>query len=211
MRKLKAFTLIELLVVIAIVLILIAIALPNLLNSITRAKVARVKTELKMLDEAIFSYFLEAKYLPHPLPDTRNPLDLRFRLAALTSPMQILTSVPEDPFDRRWHNGAAWIDLSALAGAKSYVYGRADFSGPRGTLQLGDQHIMLASSGPDRNLWQVHYYPPSLEAGGRIICPICDPAIARTLPIIIYNATNGTNSEGDIYRWNTPRLMPGMM
>ncbi len=50
------FTLIELLIVIAIILILIAIALPNFLEAQIRAKVARVKAELRTVATAVESY-----------------------------------------------------------------------------------------------------------------------------------------------------------
>ena len=70
---------------------------------------------------------------------------------------------------------------------------------------------MLASGGPDGIVNQIHYYPPSQEINGVVVCPICDSATAGKLRITVYNPTNGTRSNGDIYRWNAVGLPPGMM
>ncbi|MCA9446183.1 MAG: prepilin-type N-terminal cleavage/methylation domain-containing protein, partial [Candidatus Omnitrophica bacterium] len=56
MRARKGFTLIELLIVIAIILILIAIALPNFLEAQIRARVTRVKSEMRSVRVAMESY-----------------------------------------------------------------------------------------------------------------------------------------------------------
>ncbi len=58
------FTLIELLIVIAIILILIAIALPNFLEAQLRAKVTRVKAELKTLEIVHATYYQDFNSYP---------------------------------------------------------------------------------------------------------------------------------------------------
>ncbi len=60
----KGFTLIELLIVIAIILILISIALPNFLEAQLRAKVTRVKAELKTLETVHAMYYHDFNSYP---------------------------------------------------------------------------------------------------------------------------------------------------
>ena len=55
----KGFTLIELLIVVAIIAILAAIAVPNFLEAQTRAKVSRVKSDLRTYATAIESYAVD--------------------------------------------------------------------------------------------------------------------------------------------------------
>src|SRR5260221_3715617 len=52
----RAFTLIELLIVVAIIAILAAIAVPNFLEAQTRAKVSRVKADMRTLGTAMEQY-----------------------------------------------------------------------------------------------------------------------------------------------------------
>ncbi|MGF1573265.1 MAG: prepilin-type N-terminal cleavage/methylation domain-containing protein [Sumerlaeia bacterium] len=65
----KAFTLIELLIVVAIIAILAAIAVPNFLEAQTRAKVSRVKADLRTLTIAFEVYALDWN---KPAPEAGN-------------------------------------------------------------------------------------------------------------------------------------------
>lgn len=62
----KGFTLIELLIVVAIIGILAAIAVPNFLNAMIRAKVSRVSSEINGLAQSYVMYHMDNNaYAPH--------------------------------------------------------------------------------------------------------------------------------------------------
>jgi len=63
----KGFTLIELLIVVAIIAILAAIAIPNFLETPTRAKVAHVLNNLRQIGTAMEAFHMDNQhYPPHP-------------------------------------------------------------------------------------------------------------------------------------------------
>src|SRR5438046_645642 len=60
----QAFTIIELLIVVAIIAILAAIAVPNFLESQTRAKTARVKADHRAIATALEAYYVDNNVYP---------------------------------------------------------------------------------------------------------------------------------------------------
>ena len=205
MMKLKnslnnGFTLIELLVVISIILILITVALPNFINSLVRAKYSKAECELRTLMIGIESYRSDYHSFPDPNPVFHGNYNLSGRLAALTTPLAYLKTIPMDSFAHSYSDGAVLRNLNTNPDGKCYLYGRGDKSLNRGTINLGKDYCMLASAGPDEVLFQIHYWPPGpgMDGGN---CPICGPEMGID-PAIAYNPTNGTYSGGDIYRYS---------
>src|SRR5471030_2425318 len=63
-RNNKGFTLIELLIVVAIIGIIVAIAIPNLLNAIQRAKQKRSMADLRSAGTAAEAYAVDFNHYP---------------------------------------------------------------------------------------------------------------------------------------------------
>jgi prepilin-type N-terminal cleavage/methylation domain-containing protein len=120
----SGFTLIELLIVVAIIAILAAIAVPNFLEAQTRAKVSRVKADIRSIVTAIEAYHVDNNSYPEG-SDNPNNYDpafvaylgalapgyyaLRTRDAdptkvagrdfyTLTTPISYISQMPLDPF-----------------------------------------------------------------------------------------------------------------
>ena len=86
-RKVRGFTLIELLVVMAILALLLSIAAPRYFESVDRAKEAALRTDLRVLREAIDKYKADTGRLPDSLEQLAQAKYLR--------------SVPVDPITDR--------------------------------------------------------------------------------------------------------------
>lgn len=179
MRNNTGFTLIELLIVVAIIGVLAAIAVPNFLNAQTRAKIARVTSDMKSIGSALDQYRLDQGHYP---PGKGVPPPKYFRLS---TPVAYLSSVPKDlfgeKFEEMWHtNGwfhyvtrednAAWF-ASDWSSSQSHLMNQADINAP--IQPPGGLKWHVRSVGPDKIL--NHGFP--------------------------YDTTNGLVSIGDINLW----------
>jgi len=210
--KNKAFTLIELLIVVAIIAILAAIAVPNFLEAQTRAKVSRCKNDLRAMATAIESYavdnnkyptdsgngngvnpnFIYRPYGPpntatHPMPnfsigfEITTPIAYLSSMAPLVDIFKTATFVPET--DQLW--GRKFYNFNSLA--MRFSAGAAS----QATYNINEPNFgawCLMGAGPDRfvnnQVGQADFGPAgSLSYRGKP-----------------YDATNGTVSNGDIYR-----------
>lgn len=108
LNRRTGFTLIELLIVVAIIAILAAIAVPNFLEAQTRAKVSRVRADVRTVATAMETYKIDNnKYPPAadfpraalsgPWPATTAYFHSRIP-SWLTTPIAHMTALPEDIF-----------------------------------------------------------------------------------------------------------------
>lgn len=107
---LRAFTLIELLIVVAIIAILASIATPNFLEAQSRAKVSRIKSDMRTCVTALETYRIDNNQYPAPvgyeetLPHNYTIVDPcgdvfeGFLPNRLTTPIAYINSLPIDTF-----------------------------------------------------------------------------------------------------------------
>ena len=197
----KAFTLIELLIVVAIIAILAAIAVPNFLEAQVRAKVSRVKADHRAFALAIESYHLDHNRYPSvftSIPD-------------LTTPVAYITSsVVLDPF------GVAFDPtypgtLYGYANLKEAIF-VGGFIAPVATSQenlirIQENFWMITGRGPDTFLEVLD------ENAGHVITLTSGRRFFTKMQqgTLIYDATNGTVSVGDIVRTGKGILGEGVL
>jgi type II secretion system protein G len=184
MRFSKAFTLIELLIVVAIISILAAIAIPNMLEAQTRAKIARVKAEHRTISTALECYRVDNGNYP---PSIVYATDAE--LYRLTTPISYLTSIPRDQFD-------AYDKIGQRFPENVYDFVRfQQVLEPMPILKVGGtvptdpySGYVLVSTGPDGR--QEEFYI-MFDVPGFLFTPNS------------YDPTNGTISKGDIYTFGS--------
>ncbi len=190
----SGFTLIELLVVVAIIAILAAIAIPNMLEAQVRAKVSRTRADLRTIATAIEAYTVDNNRPPYDGEPGGDHVGWATAEAGLTTPIAYMTSVLADVFqdtDMRAMPPAPNTSffLNPPANTRhAYDYGSAywhnvgvDMSAtPRWYGTFGQSMWKVGSCGPD-----LKFVVSSSEYFG---------FSSR------YDPTNGTVSEGDIYR-----------
>ncbi len=95
LRKRKGFTLIELLIVMAVIAILIGIALPRFRGMQDEGNLARARSELRTLQTAIESYYINRNPKTYPAYDGGSTA---WQVALTGASPQIISSVLYDPF-----------------------------------------------------------------------------------------------------------------
>lgn len=207
----KGFTLIELLIVVAIIAILAAIAVPNFLEAQVRAKVSRVKNDQRSLATGIETYYVDNnvypvdartgrlaggmnnvnRYLNPSITDTSGLAQVpsfaarqtgATSFATLTTPIAYITSYFADPF-------------TDTKGATFGYY--TDTNG-----------WILFSPGPDTD--ESSNYDLGKTANNPKVETAYNSSIAQPSVVLVaggapdgaftYDPTNGTVSEGDVYR-----------
>ncbi|MCG3199723.1 MAG: prepilin-type N-terminal cleavage/methylation domain-containing protein [Candidatus Omnitrophica bacterium] len=203
-KRAGGFTLIELLIVIAIVLILIAIALPNFLEAQVRARVAKAKGEIRTYATALESYRIDNGGYPRDHDSAwPNPVaGDQDGYTQLTSPIKYLTELPRDPFGES-------VDTGGTIGGGAYRNRALYYEGGSGSDDLtrcgslaGNRYMIYQSQA--RRKWAaatcIHAYmtfsigPDHNDTTGG------NDDFPYGTTFGIYNPTNGTNSNGDIYK-----------
>ncbi|MCX7017495.1 MAG: prepilin-type N-terminal cleavage/methylation domain-containing protein [Candidatus Sumerlaeota bacterium] len=219
-----AFTLIELLIVVAIIAILAAIAVPNFLEAQTRAKVSRVKADMRSISTALHAYKVDNNKLPRAkttgydgsvynnILRIKSPVGWGDACIYLTTPISYISSFPDDPFLMRAH--PQYLNLSYnYAGLTGAVNDLTAWPANAQILSLLGKSPMIRLNGPGS--------PASFTEF--ILASTGPKMVYDTLQYMLYNPnatryfidgtpygasgpeydpTNGTNSLGPIYRLN---------
>ena len=203
-----AFTLIELLIVVAIIAILAAIAVPNFLEAQTRAKVSRVKADMRSMSVGMEAYRVDNNR--YPIPSDINgwridnpvnavlasPFETRLPLS-LTTPVAYVTSLVDDPFAVTRFGESRWYSTTT----EDYVRIRQN-NRPRHNWMRVYRDLFRDLQGRD-NPPQIEYffysYGPDMihDADVPHTAPSGQPHVHGSGSI--YDPTNGTISSGDIF------------
>lgn len=208
------FTLIELLIVVAIIAILAAIAVPNFLEAQVRAKVSRVKTDMRTCTTALEMYVVDWNVYPPPygydgeLPDgtweAHEPCDDEFdgfMSRKLTSPIAYVTALPNDVFKFITKEHPALVPFHY---SNQRTYEEED---PDLRCILMARYFALT-----RQMFQPQYsqfsYGPCLKYVGAADDLTCQEYAGKTkFDACLYDPTNGTTSLGNIYSFGPGGLI----
>jgi prepilin-type N-terminal cleavage/methylation domain-containing protein len=157
MKKNNGFTLIELLIVVAIIGILAAIAVPNFLNAQVKAKISRVKADLRSVNTAIEMYSIDNGRIildPNELANAGIYQRGSRVWGSLTTPISYISpSAFKDPFvpTEPPNGNAAWeAVMDGVYHYRNIEYMRkVDNQGASGNADPNARYV-ARSPGPDR-------------------------------------------------------------
>lgn len=176
----SGFTLIELLVVVAVIAILAAIAVPNFLEAQTRAKVARVSSDLRTAVTCLEAYAVDNNAYPEPLLKLSTPI------------AYARDAYAPDVFA----NPGGWFALGYVQGRTGsqpdylHDFGVMGATDPM-RYAMASHNYFIFSNGPD-------LLDEALESPNSAFRDVIG-APGATLGYF-YDSTNGTVSRGDILR-----------
>jgi type II secretion system protein G len=190
----NAFTLIELLIVVLIIAILAAIAIPNFMEFQTRAKVSRVKNDMRSVATALEAYNVDEGTYPATHMILQGRAYYYLGLFRLTSPIAYIVNIPRDGFGEYETFGEKVEDLYEFGCGKAGKHYSGLETYPNDTW-------MLESAGPDGIEDTQSGYTDVYYTGTYPWVNIADNAERRRgLLALFYDPTNGTVSRGQIFR-----------
>ena len=189
-RSGPGFTLIELLIVIAIIAILALIAVPNFLEAQTRAKVARIQSDMRVVVQALMAYHMDQGMVPPDGDDNEGvhwatwdfqrengiPPDMQWRVD-FPAGLKVLTKFA--PFNYMTTPVAYMgsVPIDAFSSVMPFTYNTRNYPTRPPFL-----YAVVISAGPDRTLGDWYRWA---SAEGTALA---------------YDPTNGVMSPGDYWR-----------
>ena len=199
--KEKGFTLVELLIVLSIIMILAMVAAPKAIESKLLSKLTQVSQDQRLIQAAVDAYFQDYggyprdqdSAWPHPVAGEQDGY------TQLTSPIRYLSAIPKDPFGIPYPNrlgtsiegGSGSDELSNFGGTSHGACGTVSSTK---TLYRNPAVRMWGSSTCIHAYLIIGVGPDQEDSTSG------NDNFPYSTVLNSYSPTNGTESNGDIYR-----------